>query len=117
VPERLKEQTIRKHFLGRLSDEESERLEETIALDAGLFAKAKSVEMQIVDDYIRHSMSKSDRDAFENHYLSTDARRERLAASAALWQVANDDLSTERAVVYEQSLINVRGRGWWIALV
>ncbi|HUR98012.1 MAG TPA: hypothetical protein VMZ26_08120 [Pyrinomonadaceae bacterium] len=109
-----REQTIRDYFLGKLSESERERLDESIALDESLFADSQAAEMELVDDYLRRSMSEPDREAFENYYLCTGARRERLAASDALWQVANSDRSTERAVVSEQRARST-GWGWWIA--
>ena len=105
------DEKIRDYFLGRLSEAESERFEEELALDEGLFADAGTVERELIDDYIRESLSATDSDAFETSYLSSDVRRKRLAMAQALWQVAKDERSTERAFERTSGWLPQR---WWL---
>ena len=108
-----KDDKVRDYFLGRLSETESERFEEELALDEALFADAGAIERELIDDYLRDELSSGDREAFETNYLRTDARRDKLFLAEGLWQVAKDERSTEINFVEKQT------PGWrraWIIL-
>jgi hypothetical protein len=44
----------------------------------------------LIDDYIRHDLSESEREAFETNFLQSESRREKVASAASLWRVANE---------------------------
>lgn len=79
-----------RYFLGHLSEEENNRLEQDTAVDPVSFEKAQIFESELIDEYLRDDLSASDRKAFRTSYLRGDGRREKLASSASLWSVANE---------------------------
>lgn len=79
-----------RYFLGHLSEEENDRLEQDTAVDPVSFEKAQIFESELIDEYLRDDLSASDRKAFRTSYLRGDGRREKLASSASLWRVANE---------------------------
>lgn len=85
---------LRSYFLGTLAVEESERLEEQCAADAELTEQAQIVESELADDYLRENLPADERRLFEENYLTTEARREKLRLAVNLWKVANEDQKT-----------------------
>ena len=86
----ISDENLRSYFLGTLAVEEAERLEEECAADAELTEQANIVESELADDYLRGNLSAAERRLFEENYLTTDARREKLRFAESLWKVANE---------------------------
>lgn len=72
------DKTIVSYLLGRLPEEEQVRLEQEYFSDAELFQQFVVVEDQLIDDYLRDQLSKRDRRLFEEHFLSSPRRAERV---------------------------------------
>ena len=64
-----------------------------------MFEDAQVAERELVDDYLRGDLSATDREAFEDVYLQSEARRERLAIADSLWRVASRDQPGQYEVV------------------
>ncbi len=93
--ENISDQKLKSYFLGALAVEEAERLEEQCAADAELTEQANIVESELADDYLRGNLSADERRFFEENYLTTDARREKLRLAGNLWKVANENRLTD----------------------
>ncbi|MCD9184865.1 MAG: hypothetical protein LUM44_00415 [Pyrinomonadaceae bacterium] len=72
---------IKKYLLGELSESEAERFEEESSLNEQLFEEVCLTESELIDDYLSYRLSPADRKSFENNYLKTDARREKIEAA------------------------------------
>src|SRR6185369_635446 len=75
---------IRDYLLGRLSDEEEEKLEERLMVDDELFEELEISKGEIVEEYSAGELSQSDRQSFEERYLASPEGRERFTFSVAL---------------------------------
>jgi len=91
----ISDQNLRSYFLGTLAVEDAEHLEEECAADAELTEQAQIVESELADDYLRGSLSAAERRLFEENYLTTEARREKLRLAGSLWKVANENQLTD----------------------
>ena len=91
----ISDENLKSYFLGTLAVEESERLEEQCAADAELTEQAQIVESELADDYLRGNLSADERRLFEENYLTTEARREKLRLAGNLWKVANENQLTD----------------------
>lgn len=92
------DQKLKSYFLGELAVEDAERLEEDCAADAELTEQAQIVETELADEYLRGVLSVDERRAFEENYLTTEARRERLRSAEMLWKIANEHQTTTETV-------------------
>lgn len=72
------------YLLGELADEERARLEDAYIGDPALFEELTALETELIDDYVRGRLSPHERVLFEVRFLSTPARRERVAFARAL---------------------------------
>ena len=92
----ISDQNLRSYFLGTLAAEDAERLEEECAADAELTEQAQIVESELADDYLRGSLSANERRLFEENYLTTDARQEKLRLAGILWKGPLPDIFNSR---------------------
>jgi hypothetical protein len=79
------EALLARYLLGQLSAPEQERIEQDYVADAGLQERLDLVEDDLIDGYVRGRLAAADRAAFEEHFLNSPRRRERLAFARA-WQ-------------------------------
>lgn len=83
------------YLLGELSEAERELMEERIFLDEDFSLFLESVEIDLIDEYIRGELEIGEKKRFENAYLTTKDRRERVRAT----QVLHTKLFDEKKIV------------------
>ena len=71
------------YLLRELPEEEAERFEEECFAEENRLAHFGAVEEELIDDYLRGELTPEQRQHFEQNYLTTEARRERVAMAAA----------------------------------
>ncbi len=91
--EKVNEEKIKNYFLGNLAAAEAEGLEENLATDAELFEQAEIIEGELIDAYSRKELSARENLLFEQNYLTTDVRREKLKFA----QTFHDGLQAEKS--------------------
>lgn len=82
------ESLMRKYLLGDLPKEERTRIEDEYFTHAGRFEELVGVENDLIDSYVRGTLSDSERQQFEHHYANRPDRRARIDFATALSQVA-----------------------------
>lgn len=112
---KLNEEKLKNYFLGKLSQAESEQFEEEIALSEELTEQAHIVESELVDDYLRDTVSASDRKLFEAIYLTTEARREKLRLANSLWKIANEKKTNEIIIAKTPNSFWQNWNAWRVA--
>jgi hypothetical protein len=75
---------IREYLLGRLSDEEEEKIEERLMVDDEFFEELEISKGEILDEYSAGELSQTDRKSFEEGYLASPEGRKRFTFSVAL---------------------------------
>ena len=80
--------TLRRYLLGGLSVRERVRLEERYFKNDDLFEKIGAVEEELVDAYVRRHLSESESRLFEENYLSSDRRRDKVRMARELLEYA-----------------------------
>jgi hypothetical protein len=73
-----------RYLLGAASAEEEQRLEERYFSDDSYFELLVTVEEELIDAYVSAEMSRDERQRFEQHFLSSPQRRQRVAFAQAL---------------------------------
>lgn len=72
---------IKEYLLGELSEIEAERFEEECSLNKQLFEEVCLTESELIDDYLSYRLLPVERKSFENNYLLTEARREKVESA------------------------------------
>jgi hypothetical protein len=78
----------RRYLLGRLSEDEAERLERAYLGDESRADDIAAAESDLVDAYVAGVLPPSDREAFEAHYLASPVHRDRVATARLLRRAA-----------------------------
>lgn len=82
-----KRELVVHYLLGGLSPEQQEELESAYLEGDDLYQQLLAAEEELIDDYVGGSLSSADRRRFEQHFLSSPRRRERLAFARSFAQV------------------------------
>ena len=83
-PDVADELLMRQYLLGELSEADSDLLEERFADDQTVFELALIIENELIDSYILTRMPQSERRLFEQNYLKTAEKREKVEAARTL---------------------------------
>lgn len=78
---------LRQFLLGKVEDEERQRIESLFLTDSLMRERVLAAEQELFDDYLEESLSTADREAFLSLYGDTGAQRRklRIARSVQLW--------------------------------
>jgi hypothetical protein len=80
------EESLVRYLLGQLGEEEQSRVEEKYFADKEWFEQLEVVESDLIDSYVCQRLSGKDLQAFENCFLQSPERRQRVAFAQALQQ-------------------------------
>src|ERR1041384_2967256 len=69
---------LRQFLLGKVDDEERQRIETLFLTDPQSREKVLAVEQDLIEDYLDDSLSTSDRERFLLHYAGTPVQRRKL---------------------------------------
>jgi hypothetical protein len=80
---------LRQFLLGKVEDEERERIESLFITDSHMRDRVVAAEQELIDDYLDDSLSAADRETFLSLYGDTAAQRRklRIARSIQEWAV------------------------------
>ena len=78
------ERQICQYLLGKLGLEEQQRFEEQLMTQESLFDELMVLEDELIDDYLKGTLSPVDRADFEKHFLATPERQQKLQFAQAL---------------------------------
>jgi anti-sigma factor RsiW len=85
------ENEIRDYLLGRISGEEQSRVEERLITDSAYFERVELAEDDLIEEYVRGELSASEREGFENHFLCTPERQQRVGMARTLRGVLSEE--------------------------
>lgn len=77
----MTEDDIKRYFLGKLNEAAADSFEEEIARSAELFEQSQIIENDIIDDYLQGRFSSAEQALFEENYLTTPARHQKIKFS------------------------------------
>jgi hypothetical protein len=72
------DQTLRRYFLGELPRHKHRLIEKSFFEDDRLFERLLSTEERLISDYVRGALPERERLRFENYFLTTPQRRQRV---------------------------------------
>jgi hypothetical protein len=93
------EKLIARYLLGELPEEQQVEIEDRAFQDKEYLASITAVENDLIDEYVRHELSETERRMFESRFLASAERRKRVEFATALARVPSQKRVTEKAVV------------------
>lgn len=93
------EALIARYLLGELSEEQQIEIEDRAFADKEYLATITAVENDLIDEYVRHDLSASDRSRFEERFLASAERRKRVEFAKALARVESEVAAPAKSVV------------------
>ncbi len=93
------EKLIARYLLGDLDEEQQVAIEDRAFADKDYVALVTAVENDLIDDYVRHELSETERRQFETRFLASVERRKRVEFAKALARVPVAVAVPERTVV------------------
>jgi hypothetical protein len=80
---------LREFLLGKLADEDRERIEGLFLTDSPTRERVLALEQDLIDDYLEDSLSQGDKERFLSRYAQTDEQRRKLRITGAIkdWAV------------------------------
>ena len=77
------EKQLCQYLLGKLAEDVQRRLEEKLMTQANLLEQLEVLEDELIDEYLRNALSDKDRESFEEHFLSSPERHQKLKFAQA----------------------------------
>jgi hypothetical protein len=99
--------TLRAYLLGQLPDSERQAVEERYFANDEWFALLQATEDDLIDDYVRETLTLQDRKAFETAWLTTAQSSERVAFARELLVKVRANAGQKESWI--RSLVPVRG--------
>lgn len=80
---------LREFLLGKLVDEDRERMEDLFLTDSATRERILALEQDLIEDYLENSLSHEDKERFLSRYAQTDEQRRKLRITGAIkdWAV------------------------------
>src|SRR5256885_113617 len=101
------QRSVRRYLLGELSQAEQQRLEERLMSDDLALEELLVAEDELIDDYLQGALARAEQERFENFFLLTAERQEKLKFATALRRyVAKETAKADHAVPPTH-------RAWW----
>lgn len=90
---------LREFLLGKLADEDRERIEGLFLTDSQTRERVLALEQDLVDDYFEDGLSEGDKEKFVSRYARTDEQRRKLRITGAIkdWAVREARASHQAA--------------------
>jgi hypothetical protein len=113
----MTEERIIAYLLKELPEEELEQFEDECLAQESWPAEISLAEEELIDAYLRKELTQEQRGRFERNYLTTEARRERVAMSAALLRHLDERCAAARTepVAPSEPTLMERLRAFWSA--
>jgi len=97
------EKLIARYLLGELSDEQQVEIEDRAFADKDYLASITAVENDLIDEYVRHELSETDRRNFERRFLASAARRKRVEFAKSLAFMSQEAPVAKKTVIPQWS--------------
>ena len=110
--ESITDALLREFLLGKLADEECERIESLFLTDSLTRDRVLAAEQDLIEDYLEDGLTTADRERFLSRYAQTPAQRRKLRITKSIKTWANTQGTVTQIV---PSTISIWGRaGAWL---
>jgi len=95
---------IREFLLGKLSEDEQQKIEERLILEDDLFQELEISKGELVEEYCANELSSEENRWFENNFLASPEGKQRYALAVALGQLQRDTSEAPRHLTFFERL-------------
>jgi hypothetical protein len=100
IEEELKtEAELHRFLLGEMSENERSAFEEKFVADEDLFAQILVAEDELIESYVRGTLSVTEKEKFERSFLTSETRRERVRFTRAMLAKLNQHSIAEKTEI------------------
>jgi hypothetical protein len=96
------DKTLTRYLLGKLSEQERIEVEDRYISDGEFFDELAVAEDELIDAYVRAKLSANERQLFEQNFLSSPARQQRVKSARALMRFADTHAATARVSFWQR---------------
>lgn len=89
--------TIRQYLLGKLTGDSQQKVEERLLTEDDLFEELEIAEDELIDEYLAEKLSEDERERFEQNFLATPERQQKVRFSRSLNRYVRTIESQEKA--------------------
>src|SRR5262245_22675175 len=102
MPSLVTNKRLSRYLLGEVPEDERAEIEDAYLSDADAFDELLVAEDELIDAYVRGTLSRKDSELFERNFLSSPTRRERVKTARALMKFADMHSADTRVSWWEQ---------------
>lgn len=109
---------IRKYLLGRLDEDEQQKIEERLMLEDDLFDEFEVSKGELVEQYCAGELGQTERAWLERHYLATPEGKQKIALAAALNLVKRQSVTyvpVPQPTLFERIASVLKQQPWAVA--
>lgn len=107
MPQAKDHEQIRRYLLGNLSQEIRHRIEQRLLTEDRFLEELLLAEEELIDDYVGDALTEDARSKFDQHFLSTPERQQKLRFALALTRyVSNSSETTQTESANEERPIS-----------
>jgi hypothetical protein len=103
-PESVTDASLREFLLGKLAEEDRERIEDLFLTDSQMRERLLVLEQDLIDDYLEDNLSPGDKERFLSRYAQSDEQRRKLRINRAIKDWAVSEAKVPVPAVVPQSL-------------
>jgi hypothetical protein len=107
---------VRDYLLGRLTEEEQEKIEERLIVEDKLFEELEISKGELIEEYNADELPQKDREWFKDHYLASTEGRQRHAFVLTLDFIKRSQPAPQPLTWFERLKGLVRTRPWVVAI-
>lgn len=108
-----KHEEIRQYLLGSLSEAFQQRIEERLLTEGGFLEELEMCEAELIDDYVNDELDADNRAKFEQHFLCTPDRLQKLKFAMALGRYTSQPaVSPQTEPLYKRVAAASSDPGW-----
>jgi len=107
------EEVCARYLLGELSEQEQAELEEAYFADDALFERFRAVKDDLIDAYARGDLAGQKRERFEQYFLATEPRRERVEEARGFIRAVTAAATNTATVDKTTSTHTAAAASWW----
>ena len=87
--ESITDALLREYLLGKVSDEEEQRIENLFLTDPHMRESVLAIEQELIDDYLEDSLTEEDKERFVSRFAQTDEQQRKLRVTKSIidWAV------------------------------
>jgi len=109
---------IREYLLGKLSDDEQQKIEERLMVEEGLFQEFEISKGELVEEYCANELSRDEHQWFEHNFLASPEGRETYAQAITLGHLKRPAPEPPRQRTFWEKLNDLlKQRSWVMATV